>query len=79
MFGATLVFNPKAKTVVKMVEIFSLCLSVLVVFSRRGNSVLSTRDNPLGIIFSNFNRSFIVKFSTSFMLNFSALEVFKLI
>jgi len=41
MFGATLVFNPKAGTMVKMVEIFSLCFSVLAVFSRPGNSVLS--------------------------------------
>jgi len=51
MFGTTLVFNPKAKTVVKMVEIFSLCFSVLAVFSRPDDSVLSTRDNPLGIKF----------------------------
>ena len=36
MFGATLVFNPKAKTMVKMVEIFSLCFSVLAVFQQAG-------------------------------------------
>ena len=36
MFGATLVFNPKAKTMVKMVEIFSLCFSVLAVFQHAG-------------------------------------------
>ena len=40
MFEETLVFNPKAKTMDKMVEIFSLCFSVLAVFSRPGNSVL---------------------------------------
>jgi hypothetical protein len=36
MFGATLVFNPKAKTMVKMVEIFSLCFSILAVFQQAG-------------------------------------------
>jgi hypothetical protein len=36
MFGATLVFNPKAKTMDKMVEIFSLCFSVLAVFQQAG-------------------------------------------
>ena len=35
-FGTTLVFNPKAKTMVKMVEIFSLCFSILAVFQRAG-------------------------------------------
>ena len=34
--GTTLVFNPKAKTMVKMVEIFGLCLSVLAVFFLAG-------------------------------------------
>jgi len=36
MFGATLVFNPKAKTMVEMVEIFSLCFSILAVFQQAG-------------------------------------------
>ena len=36
MFGETLVFNPKAGTMVKMVEIFSLCFSVLAVFQQAG-------------------------------------------
>ena len=56
MFGATLVFKPKAKTMVKMVEIFGLCFSVLAVFSRPGDSVFFIRDNLLGIKFSKFYR-----------------------
>ena len=39
MFGETLVFNPKAKTMVKMVEIFGLRFSVMAVFQQVGNSV----------------------------------------
>ena len=35
-FETTLVFNSKAKTMVKMVEIFSLCFSVLAVFQQAG-------------------------------------------
>jgi len=35
-FGTTLVLNPEAKTMVKMVEIFSLCFSVLAVFQQAG-------------------------------------------
>ena len=34
--GTTLVFNPKAKTMVKMVQIFSLCFSVLAIFQQAG-------------------------------------------
>ena len=36
MFGETLVFNPKARTMVKMVEIFGLIFSVLAVFQQAG-------------------------------------------
>jgi hypothetical protein len=36
MFGETLVLNTKAKTMVKMVEIFSLCFSILAVFQQAG-------------------------------------------
>ena len=44
-----MVFNSKAKTMVKMVEIFSLCFSVLAVFQQVGNSVSPIARSILAI------------------------------